>query len=110
MVPLLFDCPAFHGGLPDFMYGQPTRASSFGCVVGWLGLCASGIGLWAVWGMTRVGFDDDPDKRAEVLWKLGIIGGIALLIGVVLIFLGWRSARNCDMRDPTNPRKPWVRF
>ena len=88
---------------------HPTKATPFGCVIGFFGclsFLASG-GLW--WIYLRAGDLEDLEKAAALRSDAALLGSLTAIAGVLICWIGYRLAMGADMREPYHPDKPKMR-
>ena len=86
----------------------PTKATPAGCVVGFFGLAS-----WAYAGLCgyalRLAYNlPEVQRDAALVHSLWLRLPVAFVIGLALVWYGWRMAMVADMRHPDDP--PSVRF
>ena len=92
------------------MGSEFTEATPLGCVVGLLGVGAwiyAGLCAWALHLASKLPAGQVDAHLVQHLWLKLVVG---LVIGILLLRLGWRMAMAADMSDPKNPRRPMIRF
>ncbi|MES2705040.1 MAG: hypothetical protein V4726_00410 [Verrucomicrobiota bacterium] len=89
-----------------------TRAVPGGCVLGFLGLLAwiyaglCGRALYLAGNLPAA----EAVKNEALVRDLQVRGGVAFIVGALMVWVGWRLSLTADMSDPGNPRKPMLRF
>ena len=92
------------------MQPEITRATPAGCLVGLFGLLAylyAGLCAFGVWQALplQTQTPDWPSVRS-----LLVQGSVAVVVGTVLLRVGWKMALKADMSNPNDPGKPVIRF
>ncbi len=75
----------------------------FGCAC-YLYAAMCGYGFWRVLSLPEI------ERQNSLVQSLGIRAVVAVIIGSVLLRIGWKMALVADMSDKDNPRKPMIRF
>jgi hypothetical protein len=63
-----------------------------------------GYGFWRVLSQPEI------ERQNSLVQSLGIRAVVAVIIGSVLLRIGWKMALVADMSGKDNPRKPMIRF
>jgi len=89
---------------------HPTKASPFGCVVGFFGLMTLGLSIYCWISFFRAFGIEAPEARARAIgffWKPGMV---TLLVAMVLFIITRRMLASVDMSEPNDPDRQKIRF
>ena len=89
---------------------HPTKASPFGCVVGFFGLMTLGLSIYCWISFFRAFGIEDPEARARAIGFLWKPGAVTLLVAMVLFFITRRMLASVDMSEPNDPDRQKIRF
>ena len=88
----------------------PNKATPGGCIIGAFGLCAwiiAGLCGWALYLASRL----PPERRDSHLVAMLWVGAASsIVVGSLLVWVGWRLAQRADMSDPFDPDRPKIRW
>lgn len=92
------------------MASHLTRASPFGCVVGFAGLMTLGLSIycWVSW--LRAFGIVDADARVRAIGFLWKFGAMTMLCALILFAITRRMLASVDMSKPNDLDRPKIRF
>jgi len=79
----------------------PNKAVPGGCVLVLLGIFSWVYTGLCIYLLVNRDLVEDPAEKSELVQKFSIHGGIAFLLGLLLIYSGSRLAMRADMSNPT---------
>lgn len=90
---------------------RPTKSTPGGCIIVLLGMGAlafSGLSFFAAW---LVYSRQAGERFADHANQLAIFGSLALILGFILVVVGWKLTKNLDSSyDPDDPDEPRMKF
>ncbi len=88
----------------------PTKASPFGCAVGFIGLLVMAISVffWRAFCLTYAW--EDQVRAAQVRESIALWGATSAILAILLFVVAWRMVKHSDGASPWDPNKPKIRF
>jgi hypothetical protein len=92
------------------MNDTPTKSVPGGCVVGLFGLFA-----WAYAGVCgyllyRAFQVEDWEKKKHLIYTCSLHCGVAFIVGLILLIVGWKLAIRVGDYDAWDPKEPMMKF
>ena len=92
------------------IYQPPTRATPFGCVIGFFAIFPLVLTGFFWWGFFVARTIEDPERAKHLMKVFGILGPVSPVVGIALLVIGWKMAMGADHSSLSDPSKPKVRF
>ncbi len=87
-----------------------TRASPFGCVVGFAALMTLGLSIYCWVSLFRAFDIEDPEMQTKAIGFLWKSGAATLLAAIGLLVITRRMLAKVDMSNPNDPDRQKIRF
>lgn len=75
-----------------------------------IGFLPIAFGVFCGWVLWKTFQLPAEDRSSEAMWELGAGSALGILLGLLMIYFGFKLALKADMTEPYSREKPTTRF